>query len=380
MASMIGPLLAAAATSTATDPAQAVANGVDAFWSMWGLPIKVAGVLVGAVIVRLIAQVVIRRGVDQIVNGVKRKQNVDDTQALNASPLQAVRVVQRTRTLGSVLSNVVSVLVVLIAIAAIVSVLGIPTVGLVSAASVIAAGLAFGAQNIVKDVLSGLFIVAEDQLGVGDIVDAQLATGVVEAVGIRVTKIRDVNGTLWFVRNGEILRVGNMSQGWARVIIDTAVPYDADIDRVEEAMLSTATGLAAEARWKHRIVEKPELWGIQSIADSAIVVRLVVRTRSSEKDAVNRELKLRLKKTMDALDITLPSLNSVVLEGFEEAASVRGARPVETAPTPLAKKPRTLRGRKTERPATPPPASTRRDPRSIPQPPTGEPPTEDNGS
>jgi small conductance mechanosensitive channel len=377
---MIGPLLAAAATTPATDPAQAVANGVDAFWSMWGLPIKIVGIIVGAIIVRVIAQVVIRHGVDQIVNGVKRKQNVEDTQALNASPLQAVRVVQRTRTLGSVLSNVVSVLVVLIAIAAIVTVLGIPTVGLVSAASVIAAGLAFGAQNIVKDVLSGMFIVAEDQLGVGDIVDAQLATGVVEAVGIRITKIRDVNGTLWFVRNGEILRVGNMSQGWARVIIDTAVPYDVDIDRVEEAMLATATGLAGESRWKHRIVEKPELWGIQSIADSAIVIRLVVRTRSSEKDAVGRELKLRLKKAMDALDVTLPSLTSVVLAGFEEAASVRGARPVETLPTPVAKKPRVPRARKGSQPATPPPSTGRQDPRSIPQPPTDRPPTEENGA
>lgn len=304
---------------------------------MWGKPIGVVSVIVGAVLLRIIIHFVIRRVVDQIVNGVKRKQNVQDTQALN-SPLQAVRVVQRTRTLGSVLNNVSSVVIIVIAIAVILSVLEVSTVGIVSGASVIAAGLAFGAQNIVKDILSGMFIVLEDQLGVGDIVDVQLATGVVENVGIRVTQVRDVNGTLWFVRNGEILRVGNMSQGWARAIIDTAVPYDTDIDAVEAVILKTATDLQAQPRWRTRMLEKPEMWGLQSISDSAVVIRLAVRTRSSEKDNVSRELRMRLKRALDEMGVTLPSLNSVVLEGFDEANSIKGARPIETSPTPVLKK------------------------------------------
>ncbi|ARC56436.1 putative MscS family protein YkuT [Frondihabitans sp. 762G35] len=337
MVRMISSPLLLAASSTPS-VVVAAASGVDAFWSMWGIPIKILGVVVGAIIVRVIAHFAIRRSVDQIVNGVKKKQNVEDTQALVASPLQAVRVVQRTRTLGSLLSNVVSVLVVVIALTTIIGILEIPTVGIVSAAGVVAAGLAFGAQNIVKDLLSGVFMVVEDQLGVGDVVDVQLATGVVEAVGIRVTQVRDVNGTLWFVRNGEILRVGNMSQGWARVIIDLAIPYEADIDTVQERILATATELTNQPRWRNRVVEKPELWGLQSISESALVVRLVVRTRSAEKDNVARELRSRLKKTTDDLGLVLPSLHSVVLTGFDEATSVRGARPVETAPTPIAKR------------------------------------------
>ncbi|WP_211331679.1 mechanosensitive ion channel family protein [Frondihabitans australicus] len=339
---MISTLLAAA-TPPPSGVAGDVAAGVKSFWTMWGTAITVAGIIVGAVIVRVIAIFVIRRIVDQIVTGVKRKQQVDDTQALVASPLQAVRVVQRTRTLGSVLQNVVTVIVVVVALSSILSQLHVSIVGIVSAAGVIAAGLAFGAQSIVKDMLSGLFIIAEDQLGVGDIVDVGLATGMVESVGIRVTQVRDVNGTLWFVPNGQILRVGNMSQGWARVVLDTAVPYEVDIDEVEAVMLQTAVDLSKEPRWKTRIVEKPELWGLQSISESHVVIRLVVRTRSAEKDNVARELRTRVKRAMDAMDITLPSLTNVVLTGFDEATSVKGARPVETAPTPVTRKPRAPR-------------------------------------
>ncbi|GAA4670101.1 mechanosensitive ion channel family protein [Frondihabitans cladoniiphilus] len=328
-------LLAATPTPTPTGAAADIMSGADAFWKAWGVPITVAGIIVAAVLLRVIAQFIIRRVVDQIVNGVKKKQNVDDTQSLTASPLQAVRVVQRTRTLGSVLSNVVSVVIVVIALTSILSELKVSVVGIVSAAGVIAAGLAFGAQSVVKDMLSGLFMVAEDQLGVGDVVDVGLATGVVEAVGIRVTQVRDVNGTLWFVPNGQILRVGNMSQGWARVIIDTAVPYEVDIDAVEATMLKAANDLAALPRWRNRVIEKPELWGLQSISESNLVLRLVVRTRSSEKDNVARELRLRLTRAIHDMGITLPTLSSVVLSGFDEATSVRGARPVETAPVPV---------------------------------------------
>ena len=335
MLRMISTLIDAATTAPTSETIAGLAKGADAFWGAWAKPIGVASVLVGAIVLRVIIHFVIRGAVDQIVNGVKRKQNVEDTQALN-SPLQAVRVVQRTRTLGSVLNNLSTVIILVIAAGVILSILNVSTVGIVSGASVIAAGLAFGAQNIVKDILSGMFIVLEDQLGVGDIVDVQLATGVVENVGIRVTQVRDVNGTLWFVRNGEILRVGNMSQGWARAIIDTAVPYDTDIDAVEDVILKVASDLQAQPRWRTRVLEKPEIWGLQSISESAMVIRLAVRTRSSEKDNVSRELRVRLKKALDEMGLKLPSLTSVVLEGFDEANSIKGARPVETAPTPVA--------------------------------------------
>ncbi|WP_457098460.1 mechanosensitive ion channel family protein [Microbacterium sp. P5_E9] len=302
--------------------------------------LSVAGIIIGAFILSWIFKLVIRRVVNRIVTGAKSKAKVDDTQALERSPLAAVRVVQRTRTLGSILGNIVNVTIVIIALVLIVSTLAPTALGsltLLSAA--IGAGLGFGAQNIVKDVLNGIFIVAEDQVGIGDVVDLGLATGVVEYVSVRVTHVRDVNGTLWYVRNGEVTRIGNMSQGWARVIIDLAVGADADIGEVEGAMMQAASDLAHDPKWRSRVLEKPEVWGLESVSGDALVIRLVMKTRANAKDDVARELRMRLKNAIDELGLTLPQLNSITLSGLEGAQRVRGANPPKTKPNPVAAPP-----------------------------------------
>lgn len=328
----------------APDPAD-VPSQLDAFWaSWWGViltnVITVAVIVVLAFVIRWLLHFVIRRTVNRIVTGVKRKQDVEDTQALSASPLAAVRLVQRTRTLGSVLANFVNITLFIVVVLAVVQVLAPNILGsftLLSAA--IGAGLGFGAQNIVKDALNGFFMVTEDQLGVGDIVDLGFATGIVEEVRIRVTSVRDVNGTLWFVRNGEITRVGNMSQGWARVIVDLAVPYEADIDEVEAALLRAATEMSQSGKWRSRILEKPEVWGLESVSADAMVIRVVMKARTSSKDDVARELRVRLKRALDDLGLKLPSLSSVVLSGFDGVTRVKGAKPPKTAPSPVVPKP-----------------------------------------
>ncbi|WP_374107668.1 mechanosensitive ion channel family protein [Leifsonia poae] len=341
---------------------------VDAGWKL----LTSALIVIGAVLLSWVLRIVIRRIVHQIVSGVKKNQNVTDTQALVASPLAAVRVVQRTRTLGTVLSNVVNVTIGIVAIILVITTMApgaLTSFALLTAA--LGAGLGFGAQNIVKDVLNGLFMVMEDQLGVGDVVDLGAATGVVEAVGIRVTQVRDVNGTLWFVRNGEILRVGNMSQGWSRVIIDLAVPYDADVEAVEATMLETATTLATSPKWRSRILEKPEIWGLESISADAIVLRIVIKTRTTAKDDVSRELRARLKTAVDEMGVKLPSLSAIVLSGFDGAASVAGAKPPRTRPTPVVEDP--PKGRKARAAAKR--AATPADPRAMSlKPPVTKPP------
>lgn len=297
----------------------------------------ILAIIVGALLIALILKAVIHRVVERIVSGAKTKARVDDTQALDRSPLAAVRLVQRTRTLGSILQNIAGVTIVIVAVILIVNVIApdiLSSFALLTAA--IGAGLGFGAQNIVKDVLNGIFIVAEDQVGIGDVVDLGLATGVVEYVSVRVTHVRDVNGTLWYVRNGEITRIGNMSQGWSRVIIDLAVPTDADLEGVEKAMLDAARALAKDPKWRTRVIEQPEIWGLESISGDALVIRLVQKTRSNAKDDVARELRVRLKRAMDAMEVRLPQLNSITLTGFEGAQSVRGANPPRTRPTPVA--------------------------------------------
>jgi small conductance mechanosensitive channel len=296
--------------------------------------VKIAAIVLGSLVAVWILRIVIRRVVNRIVSGAKTKANVDDTQALERSPLASVRLVQRTRTLGTILQNIVGVTVVIVALMLIVSVVAPNALGsltLLSAA--VGAGLGFGAQNIVKDVLNGIFIVAEDQVGIGDVVDLGLASGIVEYVSVRVTHVRDVNGTLWYVRNGEITRIGNLSQGWSRVIVDLSIPVDADIDEVEKIMLESARGLAKDAKWRTRILEQPEVWGLESISGDALVIRLVMKTRANAKDDVARELRMRLKKALDEAGVTLPALNTIMPTGIEGAQRVRGANPPKTKPT-----------------------------------------------
>lgn len=283
--------------------------------------LTVVGIVVGAIVAAWILRLIIRRIVSRIVKGAKNKAKVDDTQALESSPLSAIRLVQRTRTLGSILSNVVNVAVLVIAVLLIVNVIAptaLGSVALLSAA--VGAGLGFGAQNIVKDVLNGIFIVAEDQVGIGDVVDLGLATGIVEYVSVRVTQVRDEGGTLWYVRNGEITRIGNMSQGWARVIIDLAVPVNTDIDEVEDVMLQTARAMRADQEWRTRVLEDPEMWGLESVTGDALVIRLVMKTRANAKALVARELRLRLKRAIDNLGITLPPQNAITLAGLDGAS------------------------------------------------------------
>lgn len=306
-----------------------------------GTVFRILGVVIGAVILRWILLISIGRVVDRVVSGVKKAQAVEHTVELSASPLHAVRVVQRTRTIGSVLRNVVTWSIVAVTIVLILSELNFSVTALIASAGVLGAALGFGAQSLVKDMLNGLFMVFEDQLGVGDIVSLQSTQGpvdgVVESVGVRVTQVRDVGGTLWFVRNGEIVTVGNKSQGWARVIIDLPAPYTSDVEAVERTMLETAQRLADDPKWRRKVLEKPEIWGIESISAEALVVRLVMKVRGPEQFEVARELRLRLKLALDELGVALPALNRVVMDGLDRAGKATEQKPSTRGGAPKTK-------------------------------------------
>ena len=327
----------------------AVANGwadftawvEQLFASGWSVPLRVLLIVLVAFLVRLLLQILIRRSVDRIVTGVKKRYEVDETRQLTAqSPVSAVRRVQRTRSLGRVFSSAVTWTVVVFATFLVFYTLfpGATSAFAIVAAAV-GAGLGIGAQGLVKDVMNGIFLVSEDQLGIGDVVDLGLASGVVEDVGIRVTKVRDVHGTLWFVRNGEIARVGNQSQGWARAIIDLAVPYDDDIEAIKQAVLDAGKSLGEDAAWRSRLLGEAELWGIESISSEAIVLRVVVKTRTSAKDDVSRELRARIKARLDAREIQLPSVMSIRIDG--DAVTGRASQRAKPAADASPRSPRT---------------------------------------
>src|SRR5690606_26552509 len=191
---------------------------------------------------------------------------------LNSTLMERRR--QRAKTIGSVLKSVASFLIFSIAVMQILSVLGVNLAPILASAGIAGVALGFGAQNLVKDFLSGLFMMAEDQYGVGDIVDLGDASGVVESVGLRITTLRDINGTVWYVRNGEILRVGNSSQGHANAVVDMLLAPGSDIDRASRIMQDVATEVTAEEPISADVLEPPNLLGVNSITAEGITLRL----------------------------------------------------------------------------------------------------------
>ena len=171
------------------------------------------------------------------------------------------------------------------------------------AAAAIAVG--FGAQSIVKDVLAGVFVLLEDQYGVGDIVDAGVAAGQVEAFTLRVTRLRDQAGTVWHIPNGAIVQVGNKSQNWARAVIDVTVPADADVRRARTVVVAAATELADDPDWASRISGRPDDQGVQAMTWQGVTLRVVLDTQPAAQWAVERELWLRVKEAFDREGLTL---------------------------------------------------------------------------
>lgn len=243
-----------------------------------------------------ILRILIRRSVEQIVHGVKKSQHIDSTQEIKVSGLVKERSIQRTRTLGAVGRSISTWVVFCVALILVLGELGVNLTALLASAGFIGAGLAFGAQNIVKDVLNGIFMVFEDQLGVGDWINVGTIEGTVEDVGVRVTQIRAIDGTLWFVRNGEILMLGNSSQGHSQAIIDVTVRADQDLDRVQEVMLEAGRALLANPEYKRKITGNPEMWGVQSISSDRATVRFSIRTRPEAHWSVQRAALKEIKK------------------------------------------------------------------------------------
>lgn len=277
-----------------------------AVWEVWHTPIRILAILVGAIIVRSLLLLSVKRIVHTVISGMNGK-------AAKASGLVAnARVVQRARTLGSVLTNFFTWTVVLVALSSILSELGVAVGALVAGAGILGAALGFGAQSLVRDLISGLFIVFEDQYGVGDSVDLGQATGVVESVGLRVTQVRDVAGVLWYVRNGEVVRVGNQSQGWSRVVLDIPIAYSSPIDKARSAILKAAQSIASDTTFNEQLQGEPEVWGIELLSGEQIVLRLVQQVGPSHADEIARELRLRIKTELDAAKISMANTKTPI--------------------------------------------------------------------
>jgi small-conductance mechanosensitive channel len=270
-------------------------------------PLRIVLILVLALVLRWLAHRAINRltrptaarPVPRILSPLRER--VEANGWLESVGLLSQRRQQRAATIGSVLKSIASVLIVSFAALLILGELGIDLAPLIAGTSIVGVAVAFGAQNLVKDFLSGMFMILEDQYGVGDVIDFEKATGTVEAVGLRVTQLRDEYGTVWYVRNGEVIRVGNMSQGYAQLVIDVPIEADADIDAASAALVAVADTLRAEPDWAPRFIGDPAVQGVESFGREETVLRLVARVRAADQWEVGRELRRRVRDQLVGL-------------------------------------------------------------------------------
>ncbi|WP_255574626.1 mechanosensitive ion channel family protein [Austwickia sp. TVS 96-490-7B] len=200
---------------------------------------------------------------------------------------------QRVETLGSVLRSIATIVILTIAILMIGEQLGLNMAPLLASAGVGGVALGFGAQSLVKDFLSGIFMLAEDQYGVGDFIDAGVASGTVEEVTLRVTRLRDVQGVIWYIRNGEITRVANKSQGWSTAIVDIPVAYDESPERVITVLAEAMKGLDGDPEWEDVLMERPKVMGVESVSGGTMSIRILARCAPNEHWGAQREIRER---------------------------------------------------------------------------------------
>ncbi|MBC7309350.1 MAG: mechanosensitive ion channel [Actinomycetales bacterium] len=278
------------------------------------------GVSILAVIVlALLTRWLLHRAIGKVVASVTdRNRRAEEARPQRAYRLRSVRILQqaaglgddrqnqRVSTIGSLLRSVVTFVIVLVTLLTIMQIIGLPLGPVLASAGVGGIALGFGAQTLVKDFISGIFMIFEDQYGVGDVIDTGEAIGTVEEVGLRVTKLRDGNGVIWYIRNGEITRIGNRSQGWSVAVVDTPVSYSENAERVIEVLDRVAQELDEDPAWSDRLLDKPKVAGVESITGTAMTIRTVATCAPNQNLAVQRELRERIKAALDEAGIQPP--------------------------------------------------------------------------
>ncbi len=249
---------------------------------------------------------IVRRASEGSVPSVLAKSKVGEYLA-DLRPGMSERRKQRSMTMGSLLKSISTTFILAVAILMILDQMNVNIAPLLASAGIVGVAFGFGAQSLVKDYLAGIFMILEDQYGVGDAVDLGEASGTVEAVGLRVTRLRDVNGTVWYVRNGEILRVGNQSQNWARTVLDITVAYESDLDQVQQILKDVAHKLFESDEFRGIIIEEPEVWGVERFDKDGVVVRVVLKTAPLQQWLVARTMREHIKNSFDKAGVRIPT-------------------------------------------------------------------------
>jgi moderate conductance mechanosensitive channel len=265
------------------------------------------------VLLSVIARFMVHRAINRVVEGaassrVSRLIGRAPRMRADGNGLVTPRRAQRARTIGSVLRSISSAVVLVIGAVMVLAEFGVALGPILASAGIVGVAVGFGAQNLVRDFLSGMFMLLEDQYGVGDIIDAGEASGVVEAVGLRITTLRDHQGTVWYVRNGEILRVGNKSQGYAVAVIDLPLAHSADIAEATALADRVAAERVAVKDVVDSVLEPPEVLGVERVGPEGVTLRLTVKVKPGDQFAVQRALNAAIADAFDDAGVPRPTL------------------------------------------------------------------------
>lgn len=270
-------------------------------------PLRVIGIIVIAMLIRWL----LHRAIDRLAQSTSRAsmpallKPLKEKVSVTAEEGQFIpeRRRQRAEAIGSVLRSFVSALVFTIAGLLVLGEFGFNLAPLLASAGIVGVAIGFGAQSLVKDLIAGLFMLLEDQYGVGDTVDVGEATGVVESVGLRITTVRDARGVLWYIRNGEIVRVGNKSQGWAMVVIDIPIGF-VNAEEAVSVMRTAAEAVAAEPEHQTEFLEKPDVVGVEQLTVDGAVIRTIAKTTADAQPVLQGVLRRALTDALDAAGIS----------------------------------------------------------------------------
>ncbi|MDQ0910483.1 small-conductance mechanosensitive channel [Streptomyces canus] len=304
----------------AQESATNAASWVEQNWSTWlAISLRVLLILVIAAVLRM----VVRRAITKLIDRMNRTAQAVDGTAIGGLLVNNERRRQRSQAIGSVLRSVASFIIMGTAALMVLGAFEINLAPLLASAGVAGVAIGFGARNLVTDFLSGVFMILEDQYGVGDTIDAGVASGEVIEVGLRVTKLRGDSGEIWYVRNGEVKRIGNLSQGWATAGVDVTVRASEDLANVKRVLGKVAEKMSKEEPWNELLWSPIEVLGLDSVLLDSMVVRVSAKTMPGKSLTVERELRWRIKRAFDAADIRIVGGTTVTAE--EEAADSTAA-------------------------------------------------------
>ncbi|MGW0362586.1 mechanosensitive ion channel family protein [Streptomyces sp. NPDC002990] len=293
------------ASTTLKETHESVTNAasfIEENWAGWlYLGLRILLIIVIAAALRS----VVRKSLTKLITRMNRGAEAVEGTALGGLLVNAERRRQRSEAIGSVLRSVASFLILGTAGLMVLGALDINLGPLLASAGVAGVAIGFGARNLVTDFLSGVFMILEDQYGVGDKIDAGVASGEVIEVGLRVTKLRGENGEIWYVRNGEIKRIGNLSQGWATAGIDVQVKPSESLHKIREVVQQVADGMAKESPWDERLWGPVEVLGLEEVLLASMTVKVSAKTMPGQQFAVERELRWRVKEAFDAAGIAI---------------------------------------------------------------------------